>query len=418
MIKTKLYLKIFYFILIVLSFMPLLTVLWEYFTEKKITDKFIETELRRIEEIFFYYPGFSLKDTSFYTPDALFLLSENTRHNRIIFRRKEFLSFYPPSYKEILKKRVVLYKNKIWLIRNFEKGYIIAAGYSDYHPVSIQVKKMSTIKLKVFFFSLITLNFLLLSYLVIHLFEGIMRYLGPEEESFAKILKTVFSPPLVEELEQREKEKKLIRIAEGLSALSHEIRNSLASLVVFVKNIESHVKKEEQDIYKNIRKEIEELNQTLSDYQDLVLYEKKELKDIIKIKDLIEDCLKELDFDEEKIKIIKDIQDFEIKGSRILLKKTILNILNNACDAIENKGKIYIKTYKKDNSFFVEIKDTGKGMEKKELYKIREPFFTTKPRGLGLGLFFVDRIVSLHKGRLFVESEVSKGTVVKLEFKL
>ena len=95
------------------------------------------------------------------------------------------------------------------------------------------------------------------------------------------------------------------------------------------------------------------------------------------------------------------------------LNQVFLNILVNASQAIESKGKITITTSKTGNEIHVAIGDTGKGIAQKDLKSIFDPGFTTKGVrvGTGLGLSICYQILQQHNGRIEVESEVGKGSV-------
>lgn len=95
-----------------------------------------------------------------------------------------------------------------------------------------------------------------------------------------------------------------------------------------------------------------------------------------------------------------------------MLNQVFTNILINACQAIEGKGKITITTEYKDKKLIVKIKDTGKGIPKDQLSKIFSAGFTTKGIGVGtgLGLAICSKIIEKHKGEIIVNSEVGKGS--------
>ncbi|MEO0098541.1 MAG: cache domain-containing protein [candidate division WOR-3 bacterium] len=93
------------------------------------------------------------------------------------------------------------------------------------------------------------------------------------------------------------------------------------------------------------------------------------------------------------------------------LQQTFMNIIINACEAMEKGGKLTITTQRKDNMVEIEFADTGKGIPPENLPRIFDPFFTTKPKGTGLGLSVVYGIVSRHRGQINVKSEVNKGTI-------
>jgi signal transduction histidine kinase len=100
------------------------------------------------------------------------------------------------------------------------------------------------------------------------------------------------------------------------------------------------------------------------------------------------------------------------------LNQVFMNLLVNAAQAIESKGKITIRsgfeegTLQEEARVWIEIEDTGKGIPAENLTRIFDPFFTTKPvgKGTGLGLSLAWSIVRKHKGTIKVSSELGKGT--------
>jgi len=98
------------------------------------------------------------------------------------------------------------------------------------------------------------------------------------------------------------------------------------------------------------------------------------------------------------------------------LNQVFMNILVNACHAIEEKGKITIRTSVDDKYAVIAITDTGKGIKPEHLSKVFDPGFTTKGVGVGtgLGLSISFRIVQDHAGTITAESEVGKGTTFTL----
>lgn len=94
------------------------------------------------------------------------------------------------------------------------------------------------------------------------------------------------------------------------------------------------------------------------------------------------------------------------------LNQVFMNLLINACHAIEDQGKITIRTCTENGMVQVDISDTGKGIPEDIIDKIFDPFFTTKPvgKGTGLGLSITHGIIQQHKGKISVESSPGKGT--------
>ena len=92
----------------------------------------------------------------------------------------------------------------------------------------------------------------------------------------------------------------------------------------------------------------------------------------------------------------------------------MLNIFNNAIQALTTQGTIAVKTYATEASVVVEISDTGPGIDEKDLPFIFSPFYTTKASGTGLGLAITNRIIEEHKGRIEVESILGIGTTFRV----
>jgi len=102
-----------------------------------------------------------------------------------------------------------------------------------------------------------------------------------------------------------------------------------------------------------------------------------------------------------------------------LFEWVIENLCKNAVDAMEGNGEIDIYIQKKHNEYVIDVKDTGKGIEKKQFKTIFNTGFTTKERGWGLGLSLAKRIIEeYHQGKIFVkQSEIKKGTVFRIILK-
>lgn len=94
------------------------------------------------------------------------------------------------------------------------------------------------------------------------------------------------------------------------------------------------------------------------------------------------------------------------------INQVLMNLLVNAIQAIEGKGKIVIRTFANHDAAHISIKDSGKGIPKDVLDKIFDPFFTTKPigEGTGLGLSISHGIIEKHQGTLTVTSTEGEGT--------
>jgi two-component system NtrC family sensor kinase len=102
------------------------------------------------------------------------------------------------------------------------------------------------------------------------------------------------------------------------------------------------------------------------------------------------------------------------------LNQVFMNLLMNACDALEGKGEIAIRTRPVEGGVRIEIEDDGPGMPPEVKTRIFDPFFTTKDvgKGTGLGLYISHGIIERHGGSMWVESEPQQGSTFVIELPL
>jgi two-component system nitrogen regulation sensor histidine kinase NtrY len=98
------------------------------------------------------------------------------------------------------------------------------------------------------------------------------------------------------------------------------------------------------------------------------------------------------------------------------IKRALINILENAVEAIEKEGEVTIKTFhdKKLKIAGVEIADNGCGIPPGEKSRLFEPYFSTKKSGTGLGLAIVESIISDHQGYIRVHDNYPRGTIFRI----
>lgn len=136
----------------------------------------------------------------------------------------------------------------------------------------------------------------------------------------------------------------------------------------------------------------------------------------------IESTLSLLDhLSRDRIRFVRDYGDIpRLQCYANELNQVFMNILVNACQAIEGKGEVRIKTILQSGKVYVEFSDTGAGISPENIGKIFDPGFTTKGVGVGtgLGLAISYKIMKKHGGGIDVKSERGKGSTFTLHFPL
>ena len=103
----------------------------------------------------------------------------------------------------------------------------------------------------------------------------------------------------------------------------------------------------------------------------------------------------------------------------LMLKRVLVNLIQNAVQAMPNGGKLTLHAYKEANYIVVAVKDTGVGIPEEVKPKLFTPMFTTKAKGQGFGLAVVKRMTEALGGKVTFESQEGKGTtfMIRLHIK-
>jgi signal transduction histidine kinase/Na+/proline symporter len=212
-----------------------------------------------------------------------------------------------------------------------------------------------------------------------------------------------------------------------LSTVTHEIRTPITSIKALSEILydnEDIDHSERQHFLNTIIKESDRLSRLINqvlDLEKLASGKIRVLKENINIEEIIEDSVETIEqlAKEKGIRITKIIdkklQLFQGDKDRIM--QVMINLLSNAIKFTEaDKGEIRITAYIEEKNLFVNVIDDGAGISKEYQQLIFDKFYQAhdqtikKPKGSGLGLAISKRIIELHNGKIWVESELGKGS--------
>ncbi|MCX6638327.1 MAG: ATP-binding protein [Acidobacteria bacterium] len=213
---------------------------------------------------------------------------------------------------------------------------------------------------------------------------------------------------------------RLAALGQMAAGLAHELRNPLgtmrASAEMLVRTVaaESEVAREVAGF---ISSEVDRTNSLITRFLDFARPLKLHRKPV-ELSEVIDRAVAQLGQHAPPypVSVYKnywpDIRPVEADGE--LLERVVYNLLLNAAQASPAGGVVTVKTRPLDGKLEISVIDRGSGIEPAQMENIFNPFFTTKPDGVGLGLAIVQKIVDEHGGRIAVESEAGRGSVFRV----
>ena len=221
--------------------------------------------------------------------------------------------------------------------------------------------------------------------------------------------------------EQLVQSEKMAALGAMMAEITHEVRNPLVSIGGFTRRLAKKLQQGEEKKYIDIiLSEVSRLEGIIHDNLSFI----RESAPQLALSDM-NALLREVFLlyeDELANRRIRVVQDLSAALPALLIdpqqiKQAVINILKNAMEAMENGGTLTIRTYVTDDAreAAVEFGDTGPGISSKVMHNIFNPYYTTKPRGTGLGLPITNRIVKAHKGKIELRNKDGGGAVFTIK---
>ncbi len=222
---------------------------------------------------------------------------------------------------------------------------------------------------------------------------------------------------LEEDLRRSERLAALGKMAAGVA---HELRNPLSSIKGLALVLQSKFQQNNRDreTATILVQEVERLNRSISELLDYARPQqlKKKYFDMSR---LLEKAVSLIRIDADAAGVELDTA-FEEKlpplyGDEDKLTQVVLNLLLNGIQAMENGGVLTVRVGATERKIEIVVSDTGCGIKEKDLGRVFDPYFTTKPDGTGLGMAMSAKIVEEHGGEVKLQSEYGTGTSVIID---
>ena len=220
---------------------------------------------------------------------------------------------------------------------------------------------------------------------------------------------------------EMQRSERINRLGKLTLQIAHDLRNPLGTVSGLAQLLTMSSKDAKGKKYgKEILKTTNIINELIGDMLDFSKDHElnfEEFDYVSFMHEVVDNFKKSENIKEKKaeIKFKHDRGDYRIAADKEKLRRVFGNLINNACDALNEGGKIDINLSEKKESIVTKVIDNGSGIPESKRDEIFEPFVTGKKSGTGLGLSIVQRIVSSHKGKIFVDSKEGEGTEFTIE---
>ena len=217
---------------------------------------------------------------------------------------------------------------------------------------------------------------------------------------------------LEERLRRSERLASLGRLAAGIA---HEIRNPLSSIKGFVTIIAGRCERDERSrqLSEVMLQEVERLNRVVSELLDYARPTEVH-REPVALRDLIDNTLRLVEKEAQhqqvmvETSVVPETLEADIDPDRF--SQVLLNLYLNALQIMKGGGSLKVSAYLQEEQVFLRVSDSGEGILPEHISHIFDPYFTTKPTGVGLGLANVHKIVEAHGAKIEVESVLHRGT--------
>lgn len=242
-----------------------------------------------------------------------------------------------------------------------------------------------------------------------------------------------FSFQEIQRLKRLEREKLELKHRASLGMMveeiAHQVRNPIASIGGYAQRLmKASVSSPKAEAYLNrILRETKRLEEMIRRMEELVKMPRPVFQRE-KFLEVVERTLQSVSREEKAKGISFNLEEGSLKGEeyffidRGLVTRALSHILENSIESVgqgkrkEDRKRIRVFLACNQENVEISVSDRGEGISKKNLDRIFEPFFSTRPERVGLGLTFVKRVVEDHGGKIRIESRLRSGTTITLTF--
>jgi two-component system sensor histidine kinase DctS len=234
-----------------------------------------------------------------------------------------------------------------------------------------------------------------------------------------------------EELSRQQQEKlqltaRLVTMGEMASTLAHELNQPLSAISSYTTGCINRLdagdlpRSELREALGKLAAQAQRAGRVIRRIYDFVRRSEPQ-RAPCNVNEIIEDATGLIEADARKggVRIVQDLSGPlpEILADRVMIEQVLLNLMRNGMDAMQatpsDRKQLIVSTVLDEKGILVSVADHGSGIAQEAAAHLFEPFFSTKPEGMGMGLNICRSIIEFHKGRMWVDANPEGGTVFR-----
>ena len=223
-------------------------------------------------------------------------------------------------------------------------------------------------------------------------------------------------------LERLAHSEKIAALGQVAAQVAHEVKNPLAGLLLYSMHLRTKVgdklPESEQELIEKIIQTVNHLTLTVDQVMNYarpvqLVPHPHDLNQIIR--DTLQLAAPQLTATRVEIELALAEPSAVATVDESSMRAVLMNLVINAVQAMSGGGRLRVESRVQPSSVIVRITDSGPGMDRQQMERIFEPFYTTKSQGLGLGMAYAKKIVEQHGGIIRVDSRRGEGTTIEID---
>ncbi|TNF56599.1 PAS domain-containing protein, partial [bacterium] len=213
---------------------------------------------------------------------------------------------------------------------------------------------------------------------------------------------------------QVELKQRLTQLGEMSAGIAHELRNPMSVVAGYTKLLSKKVEDQDKTTVSAILTEIENMDRIISEL--LAFAKPTDVNKVpVDLRKIMEDAVVTAADKNSHVRVsLQGTIPEPLLADEVLLRQAFTNLFRNAYEAMSDEGTLTIDLQMSKDRAEIEIKDTGDGIPDESKQKIFLPFYTSKEKGIGLGLAIVQKVIISHGGSIDVESREGEGTTFRI----